>query len=184
MIAQKIYALQFSELKDPKILLKGTWLVILHASRIPPHVGLVINGNYNSLTIKERELNVSLEALLKTISQKKIETLFIGIVKHPVFSSDHQLNIFQHQLQQFTSVKHGEATCLSPIKLFFEEFYAIKKNEEILFFDFLELLKENNYISETFAVNIKGDEFTFNAYTAEELQDRIKQEREAINKPH
>ena len=55
---------------------KDSWLVILHANRIPPHIGLLINGNYNSLTIKGHELNVSIEALLKTISQKKNRECF------------------------------------------------------------------------------------------------------------
>jgi hypothetical protein len=110
LISEAKYLIAFEDSKETSVVTKGTWLVILHASRIPPHVGLMINGNYNSLTIKERELNVSSEVLLKTISQKKIEALFLKIVKHPVFSSDHQLNIFQEQLNQFTSVKQNEAT--------------------------------------------------------------------------
>jgi hypothetical protein len=186
MITQKIYSIPHCELTDPKVLSKNGWLVILHASRIPPHVGLMINGSYNSLTIKGRELNVSQEALLKTISQKKIEALFIGLKKHPVFSAEHQLNIFQHQLQQFTAVKQGEATCLSPIKLFFEEFYAIKRDESTLLFDFIETLEKNHFIRETLSSNIgdlkEKNIFTFNSYTSEELLERIKQERKAFNK--
>jgi hypothetical protein len=160
---------------------KNCWLVILHASRIPPHVGLMINGNYNSLTIKEREFDISLEPLLKTISQKKIETLFIKIEKQPVFSNDYLLQVFQEQLKQFTVVKQGEATCLSPVKLFFEEFYAVRKDEKLLY-EFIETLLDNNYITEVVGLNIKNKKenniFTFNCYSAEELQQRIKEERE------
>ena len=130
MISETKYLIPFEDTKDTAVLSKGTWLVVLHASRVPPHVGLMIDGNYNSLTIKERELNVSSEALLKTISKKKIESLFLKIIKHPVFSSDYQLNTFKEQLNQFTVVRQNEATCLSPLKLFFEEFYAIKNNKE------------------------------------------------------
>jgi len=137
----------------------------------------MINGNYNSLTIKERELNVKLEALLKIISQKKIEALFVKIINHPVFSEEFQLLTFQEQLKQFTVVKENEATCLSPIKLFFEEFYAVKNNKELLFFDFLEILNDNDYINEIKGMNIKnisGESlFTFKAYTANQLQEII-----------
>lgn len=183
MISDKIYSLTYTSPEDHTLFKKNSWLVILHASRIPPHVGLMINGNYNSLTIKERELNVSAEALLKTISQKKIEALFLKLAKHPVFSEDYQLQVFQQQLHQFTKVKEGEATCLSPLKLFFKEFYAIKNNDDLLF-DFLETLNENNFISESVGLNIKSENntFIFNAYTPEELQKRIKQEREIYNK--
>ena len=180
MIANKIYSLVYSENENAEALKKNAWLVILHASRIPPHVGVIINGNYNSLTIKERELNVSAEALLKTISQKKIEALFLKLAKHPVFSEDYQLGVFQQQLNQFTAVKQNEATCLTPIKLFFEEFYAIKNSEQLLF-DFVDTLYNNDYISEAVGINIKDKKdniFTFTTYTNEELQERIKQERE------
>jgi hypothetical protein len=76
LISETKYLIAFEDSKETSVLTKGTWLVILHASRIPPHVGLMIDGNYNSLTIKERELNVSSEVLLKTISQKRLKLYF------------------------------------------------------------------------------------------------------------
>lgn len=185
MISESKYLIAYEDCKETSVLTKGAWLVILHASRIPPHVGLMIDGNYNSLTIKERELNVSSEALLKTISQKKIEALFLKVVKHPVFSSDHQLNIFQEQLGQFTVVKQNEATCLSPLKLFFEEFYAIKNNKEQLFYDFVDELFQNDYIVEAVGLNIvnkTNNTFTLPHYTNEELQERIAKERSVFLK--
>lgn len=186
MISETKYLIAYEDCKETSVLTKGTWLVILHASRIPPHVGLMIDGNYNSLTIKERELNVSSEALIKTISQKKIEALFLKTVKHPVFSSDYQLSTFQEQLSQFTAVKQNEATCLSPIKLFFEEFYAVRNNKEQLFYDFVDELFQNDYISQAIGLNIvskaENNIFTLPHYTNEELQTRIKNERETYFK--
>jgi hypothetical protein len=181
LISNSTYSLVLNEFANTEALAKNCWLVILHASRIPPHVALMINGNYNSLTIKERELDIDLAALLKTISQKKIESLFIKIEKQPVFSEDYQLQVFQEQLKQFTAVKPGEATCLSPVKLFFQEFYAVRNDDKLLF-EFIEELANNNYISDVIGLNIKNREenniFTFSSYTAEELQNRIKEERE------
>ena len=186
MISETKYLIAFEDCKDTSVLTKGTWLVILHASRIPPHVGLMINGNYNSLTIKERELNVKAEALLKTISQKKIEAMFLKVVKHPVFSSDYQLSTFQEQLNQFKAVKQNEATCLSPLKLFFEEFYAIKNNKEQLFYDFVDELFQNDYVTQAIGLNIgnksENNTFTLPHYTNEELQARIKNERDTYFK--
>ncbi len=186
MISDTKYLIAYEDLNETSALNKGAWLVILHASRIPPHVGLMIDGNYNSLTIKERELNVSSEAILKTVSQKKIEALFLKLTKHPVFSSDYQLKIFQEQLNQFTAVKPNEATCLSPLKLFFEEFYAIRNNKEQLFYDFMDELYSNDYITEAIATNLisktKSNIFTLPHYTNEELQEKIKKERSAYYK--
>jgi hypothetical protein len=185
LIADTKYSVAYEHLQDPAIFHKGTWLIVLHASRIPPHVGLMIDGNYNSLTIKERELNVNVTPLLKAISQKKIEALFLKLVKHPVFSSDHQLSVFQEQLNQFTAVKPDEATCLSPLKLFFEEFYAIQNNKEQLFFDFVDVLYRNEYVVNAIGVNLpetKDKTFHLPHYTNEELQERIAKERSAFYK--
>lgn len=175
----------FEDCKDVSVLSKGTWLVILHASRIPPHVGLMIDGNYNSLTIKEREMNVKVEALLKTIANKRIESLFLKLVKHPVFSSDHQLSIFQEQLNQFSSVKPNEATCLSPLKLFFQEFYAVQNNVNQLFYDFADELFQNDYIMQAIGFNMINSEnntITLPHYTNEQLQQRIASERSVFLK--
>jgi hypothetical protein len=185
LISDTKYLITYEDLNDASILNKGGWLVVLHASRIPPHVGLMIDGNYNSLTIKERELNVSSVALLKAISQKKIEVLFLELVKHPVFSTDHQLHIFREQLNQFSAVKPNEATCLSPLKLFFEEFYAVRNDKDILFYDFVEVLYRNEYISRVIGMNLpesKNNTFTLPHYTNKELQDRIEKERSSFFK--
>lgn len=180
MISEAKYQFAFKEIGSSDNFSKGLWLVVLHASRIPPHVGLMFNGNYNSLTIKEQELNVSKEALLKTISQRKIDALFFKIVKHPVFSTDYQLQVFQEQVKKYNYVEQGVATCLSPLKLFFEEFYAIKNNN-MLFYDFLEVLNENDFISDVIGINVKthiGDGiFKFETYSTEQLESRIKEER-------
>jgi len=158
---------------------KDSWLVILHANRIPPHIGLLINGNYNSLTIKGHELNVSIEALLKTISQKKIESVFIKLIKHPVFSLDHQLNMFQEMVKNFEQVKQNQATCLTPIKLFFQEFYAVNSINDELFFEFIKRLNDNSYLqtASAFNFNLNTNIVEFPFYSKEQLNEQIKAER-------
>lgn len=181
MIIQSPYTLFISENLTEKELSKHTWLVILHASRIPPHVGILIDGNYNSLTIKGRELNVNLEVLLKMIHQKKIEALFIQLVKHPVFSSEYQKDVCQHYLNQFTQVKANQSSCLSPVKLFLQEFYALQLLDKELLYELAERLKQNQFIASVIGINIidklENQEFSLPIYTNEELQKVIEQER-------
>lgn len=187
MIATNSYTLTVSEKTSQQDLSKGTWLVVLHATRIPPHIGILIDGNYNSLTIKGHELNVSLEVLLKMIQQKKIETLFIQLKKHPVFSTEYQKEICQLYIQQFTQVKPNEASCLSPVKLFLQEFYAVSLNEQELLFELVERVKQNQYITSVLGLNIENkvdeqNEISLPIYTNQELQYVIKQERSAYYK--
>lgn len=181
MIIQSPYTLNISDSFSEEQLYKNTWLVILHASRTPPHIGVLIDGNYNSLTIKGHELNIDIKVLLKTIQQKKIETLFVKLKKHPVFSLDYQKEICQFYIKQFTQVKANEASCLNPIKLFLQEFYAIQENSHELLFELIERLKQNQYISLTIGLNIddkiESGEFSLPIYSTQQLQEIIKTER-------
>lgn len=147
---------------------------------------MLINGTYHSLTIKGHETNVSLPVLLKTIQQKKIETVFVKLKKHPVFSYDYQNEIFQWQIKQFKKVNPNEASCLSPVKLFLSEFYAVNRIENELLFELIERLLQNDYIDDALALNInkfvKGQPFYFPIYTYAELQEVILNEQLKFNK--
>ncbi|MEO6302508.1 MAG: hypothetical protein ABIP51_04990 [Bacteroidia bacterium] len=161
------------------VLNKDLWLVALYANRIPPHIGLMINGNYNSLTIKGHELNVSHEALLKTISQKKIESVFIKLKKNPVFSFDHQLEMLQEMISKFGPVRQYEVTCLSPIKLFFEQFYAVHNIDEELYFDLMKRMNENEYFefAGSFNFDLHNGFVELPFYTIDQLNETIKTQR-------
>ena len=178
------YKIKVSGNSDLQELSKNTWIVILHASRIPPHVGILIDGSYNSLTIKGHELNISLPVLLKTSQQKKIETLFIQLKKHPVFSADFQLEICQHYIKQYPKVNQ-EATCLSPVKYFLQEFYVIPLINKELLYELMERLKQNDYIQKVIGLNVdfklKNNEFQLPIYTNDELNKLIEIERKTID---
>ena len=164
---------------DAPLLKKKLWLVLLHANRIPPHVGLIINGSYNSLTIKGHELDIDVDVLLKTISQKKIESTFIKLIHHPVFSYDYQLQIFKEYIKKYKQVKAFDASCLSPIKLFFQEFYALQLNNDELLFEFLERLHKNNYLefAQSLNFNLPLNGIELPTYSIEQLNDKITKER-------
>lgn len=178
---QNSYSITLSDNVSIEELSNHSWIVVLHASRIPPHIGILINGSYNSLTIKGHETDIDLAVLLKTIQQKKIETVFIKLKKHPVFSLDYQKEICQLQIRQFTQVKPNEASCLSPVKLFLTEFYAIQLIETELLFELVKRLKQNDYIDKVLSLNIENQinskEFYFPLYTYSELQDVILKEQ-------
>lgn len=179
MIAHNIFIPLDTKSFDSQLLKKGAWLALLHAQRVPPHAGLLFEGKYCSLTIKEAELNIDSALLLETIARKKIKTIFIRIIAHPVFSLDHQRDIFAEDLKKHGFVEQGRATCLSPIKSFFRDFYAMEAGEEVLLFDFITRLNENNYLQFAMATNMElyaGIELPL--YNQEDLNDRIRSERQ------
>ena len=85
MMISKPYTLSISNSFNKEFLNKNVWLIILHASRTPPHIGILIDGNYNSLTIKGHELNINIHILDKLIQQKKNRKYFYSTQKAPSF---------------------------------------------------------------------------------------------------
>jgi len=162
---------------------KGIYLVLLHANRVPPHIGMMIDNEYHSLTVKGQEISISGNVLLKNIGLRKIQTLFIKIKKHPVFSNQHLNESFIEQIKLFDKVNEKGNTCLSPIKLFFEEYYAINKDKVHLVFDLLEELKDNDFIEETCGMNLgetKGNIFYLQPYNKADLQVQIEAELKKV----
>jgi hypothetical protein len=125
---------------------KGCFLVLLHASRIPPHVGMLVAGKYYSLNVKGRDLEVPLEALIKNIRQRKLPALFIQI-HSPEGTTDSLLAAdLVKCIRQFDRVDSGIATCLSPMKLFLAFNWQLDLSGIQYVYQLLELLEQKNKI--------------------------------------
>lgn len=163
---------------DNALCQRQTWLVLLRLDNIPPHAGLMINGNYNSLTLKGPEMNVSAAALLRLIAQRASPSAFVRIVRHPVFSTDYQLAAFQEVLKSHGAVRENASTCLSPLKDFFQEFYALLPQTDELLPGFLKRLCDNGFAETAMLLNTPdNDRLLVPYYTAPELRERIRAER-------
>lgn len=152
---------------------------MLHVNRVPPHIGLLIDNVYHSLSIKGQELNVSGDALLKNISLRKIPSVFIEIKKHPVFSNLHLAEAFAEQVKQFDRVNATGNTCLSPVRLFFGEFYALDGAKIELVFDLLEQLEKNRFGGRALGAHLgatKQNIFYLQPYKRHDLFRQIEEE--------
>ncbi len=166
---------------DENFKFKGLFITILHAYRIPPHIGLIIDGNYYSLTIKGRELNVSTDTYLRNIKQKNIPTLFFQLKKHPIFSTDYLKEHFILNISKFDKVAVNKATCLSPIKLFFEETYAIDISDINFIYELIPHLESLELIENIYSKNIEEKEFELPSYSLDEINEEIKQANKEAN---
>lgn len=167
----RVNAANFSE----NVLNKGLFICLLHVKRIPPHIGIIIEGKYHSLTIKGIEPDVAVPSLLKVIHQKKIESVFLQITPHPVFSNDHLNSMFLEGLKKYPQIRSNEVTCLSPVKDFFNEFYAINSAQKDMIYDLLKLMEINNFILQAYSLNLslENGELKIPVYSGEELAKKI-----------
>lgn len=168
------YMLNIGKAFQEDELLKGLHLVVLHASRIPPHIGLIAGKKYHSLTIKGHETDHSIEVLLKNIRMRKIPSLFIPVRSHPTFSEDFLKEHFIQDVQQFPKVSVGGATCLSPVKLFFEKAYGVPVNGVNYLFELLPVLEQNNLTGQASALNIGEGIFNLPVYDLQQIHSEIR----------
>lgn len=167
------YQIKINESGSISVLNKGIHLVILHCNRIPPHIGLIIDKKFHSLTIKGHEINVSLDALIRNIQQKKIESLFIKIKPHPTFSEEYLKEHFISNIQEFEKVAIDKATCLSPVKSFFDEMFHISKKDINFIFELLSEIEQRNLIENVTSLNINSTMVNIPIYTFKEINNGI-----------
>ena len=167
-------AVNFGELTD-STLTKGLFICILHVKRVPPHIGIIIDGKYHSLTIKGIEPNIAISTLQRTIQQQKIESVFLKIAPHPVFSNDHMNSMFLEILKKYPQIRSDEVTCLSPLKDFFDEFYAINSSKNDIIIDLLKRMTANNFIIQAYSLNLSLENNTLSipVYSQQELNEKI-----------
>ena len=147
------YKLKINRQFNESELLKGIYIAVIHATRIPPHIGMIMDKKYHSLSIKGRDINTPVPALIKNSSIRKIPTLFIKIKSHPTFSDIYLREHFITNIEQFDRVDIGVATCLSPIKLFFEEVYNLPMKETNYLYELLPLLYAEGLIDSVSSLN-------------------------------
>lgn len=152
---------------------KGLFIVVLHATRIPPHIGMIANGKYHSLSIKGQEINKSIEALTKNTVWRKIPSLFIKIKPHKTFSDIYLKEHFISDIQQFLRVDIGIATCLSPLKLFFEEVYNMPMKNVDYLYQLLPLLETKGLIENTSSLFLDETNYQLPIYSLEEINAGI-----------
>jgi hypothetical protein len=181
MQAPTTYQLKIDKSFDEADLQRGVFLTILHATRTPPHIGLIIDKQYHSLTIKGAELNVATASLVRTIHQRKIPTVFIQLQPHATYSAAYLKEHFILNIQEFPKVDVNIATCLSPIKRFLEETYLLSLQQINYLYELIPFLDEAQLILSTAALNIDESTFKLPIYNLSELNNGIaKAHQEAV----
>jgi hypothetical protein len=158
----------------------GVYIVVMHATRIPPHIGLIIDKHYHSLTIKGRDINTPIRALIKNIELRKLPALFIKIKPHVTFSNAYMREHFILNIQEFQRVDKDVATCLSPIKLFFEQVYEVRMQDIHFLFELLPRLFADDLVEFTTTLFVDEDGYELPVYTQEELDIEIENARKEI----
>ena len=134
--------------------MNDVYLVLLYATRIPPHLLISINGKIFTLNISGPSVDGELPALLKLIRKKNIETVFIRLALPPLFTLDQLSKEIRSCTLAYPRVDIGIATCLTPIKDFCHTVYDTESKNVNLIFDLLPKLQEKNAMKDCYQMNL------------------------------
>jgi len=141
---------------------QGIHLWVIHAEKIPPHIGLSIDNYYFSLKANGRDDAIQVNSILQIISKKEIGTLLIKL------KSNTTLNQMKAEFDKFESAQDLNSTCLVPIKRCLNAPKKILKLSDLLHY-----LKAEGEILSVFGLHLNNDYKGIEKYSTIEIQQRI-----------
>jgi hypothetical protein len=134
---------------------------------------MLAGGFYHSLSIKGQDLDVPLDVLWKG----NIPSLFLKLRPHTTLSAMELSSLFKKEVMRFKRVDAGIATCLSPMKRFFEAVDITGMAEVSYLYELLPLLEGQSMLEESFGIGIEsgveGNSFALPFYTMKEINEGI-----------
>jgi hypothetical protein len=137
-------------------------LWILHADRIPPHIGISAKGLFFSLKVTGKDEFLPVLKLLDILNLKKISSVVIEL--NSLFAEME----LAYKYQQFDRAKDLESSCLVPIKELFHLDSKIKRLK-----DLLDFLQEKKLINRVFGLNLTETYKGIPFYTTEDIEFRL-----------
>ncbi len=172
------YSLKVKPIISPEELNSGLWLVMAGVDDIPPHIALLNDGSYYSISAKKVDIGTPLETFLKAISRRSVPALFIKF--HESSPQGEGLGGADKGLggvfQRYPTLGNGEHSCLWPIRDFFAKTFSEKYSKATLVFELLAMAETDNLIVECKSLflesAIKGT-VTLPKYTHEQIREKI-----------
>jgi len=141
--------------------LEGIVIWVLHADKIPPHIGISINGLFFSLKANGKDIAVPIENVLDVINRREITLLCFSL--SDVLSEKRVADSFE----LYDKTIPNKITCLNPIK------NILKHDRPTKLVELLSLLEEEGRIINVFGLNILNDFSGIKDYDVADIHERL-----------
>lgn len=146
---------------DLVFLESGLYLWVIHADKVPPHIGISTNGLFFSLKANGKDEQLDVLKILHILKRKKVATLFYAI--EPASLKVNVSEVFR----PFDCTVHGEITCLSPLKRIFDA------SDVKLLKDLLDVLFHRGMIKRTVGWQLPASFHGIPDYSVEDIHQRL-----------
>lgn len=138
------------------------YLWVWHADKIPPHLGISVQGKYFSLKANGKDEGLTLEAVLSVLNKKEIKTVCFEL------ATNITLQDLALEFSKFTTTIPNEMSCLEPIQNLLHIKAASQLNDLLLELEIRDQIMKviGFYLPEGFK--------KFKRYTIEDVHARLK----------
>jgi hypothetical protein len=169
------YKLHITKQFKTEDLQKGLYIFIYRASRIPPHLGILLNGKLYDISLQGPNIALDVNEFCETIGKRKMETVFIEL-QLPVFNNFID-EILVDCINKYQKVSE-EVSCLFPIREFLASvFYNPKMEKADFIFELIPVLEEHKLVKDITQLNLakklKNNALTLNTYSKEDIKNCI-----------
>ena len=173
------FSLSADPLSSIEQLNRGLWLVLVGINEIPPHIAIVSNGKYYSVSAKKIDCGTSVERFFVVLERKQIPALFVRI-QSDNFIARNEPNpaIIAKNYNDLTLLANSSQTCLSPIKKFFTESVSTDFEKINYVYELLALAEKKGLITDCISLHLDAESvknITLPKYTMAQIRNRIDQ---------
>lgn len=151
------------ETSDQIDFLNGSvFLWVIHANKVPPHVGISKGDAFFSLKANGKDAGIPLNRILKVLQAKEIATLFYEI--DPKAANLELENAFN----RYERTVSNEITCLQPLKDIFGDEQSVKV------IDMLSFLEDQDVLVNQYGWKLPEQFDGIPAYELSDIHNRLK----------
>ena len=140
---------------------QGLFLWVFHADKIPPHIGISLDGCFFSLKSSGVDIDLETSQVLRIIRNNRIPSFLIELSQKVI--SRHPKEVYE----TYSKAQAGVDTCLAPIKVIL----GIKNSTKLS--ELLIQLKEDGNIKRVFGCNSAQKLRGIKTYSTADITNRL-----------
>ena len=140
---------------------QGLYLWVFHADKIPPHIGISLDGLFYSLKSSGVDIALDTGKVFRLISDKKLPSILIGLTSKVSDAELHKI------YQSYSKTQAGSITCLTPVN----EVLGIDNVTKLS--ELLMRLKEDGILSQVYGFYLPEQLKGIRAYSAQDITSRL-----------
>lgn len=144
----------------------GMYVVVLHADKIPPHIGVIYQSEFYSLKVHTIDYKLPITYLNEVIHRRNIATLCYEVCVDEYIMNNRITEVFSN----YSNGLCRNQTCLAPLN----ELFDVEENCDVVM-DLLNYLAKKELVRMLFGLHLPENYQGIPFYTLDQVYSRISQ---------